>query len=40
MELDRDTENIEAEAMREADAVSDSRALYELKMKFLGRMGR
>ena len=34
------TENIEQEALKEADAAKDSGALYEVKMKFLGRAGK
>ena len=35
-----DTENIVAEAEREAESAADSHALYEVKMKFLGRTGK
>ncbi len=35
-----ETENIEEEAQREAEEASSSRALYEVKMKFLGRTGK
>ena len=34
-----DTKQIEETALNEADKAEDSRALYEVKMKFLGRMG-
>ena len=35
-----DTEHIVAEAMAEAESAESSRALYEVKMKFLGRTGK
>ncbi len=35
-----DTELIENEAQREAETAQDSHALYEIKMKFLGRTGK
>ena len=35
-----DTEIIAREAEEEASAAQDSRALYEVKMKFLGRAGK
>ncbi len=35
-----DTEIIAREAEEEASAAQDSRALYEVKMKFLGKIGR
>ena len=35
-----DTEKIVEEAVKEAEAASDSRALYEVKMKFFGRTGK
>ncbi len=34
-----DTESIAEQALGEAEQAADSRALYEVKMKFLGRMG-
>lgn len=38
--MEQDTELIAAEAEREAEQAADSRALYEVKMKFLGRAGK
>lgn len=38
MEIDN-TEQIVEQALKEAESAQDSRALYEVKMKFLGRMG-
>lgn len=38
--MEQDTESIAAEAEREAEKADDSRALYEVKMKFLGRGGK
>lgn len=38
--MEQDTESIAAEAEREAAQAEDSRALYEVKMKFLGRGGK
>ena len=38
--MEQDTELIVQEATAEAEAAQDSRALYEIKMKFLGRTGK
>lgn len=37
--MEQETEQIEKQALEEAEKAEDSRALYEVKMKFLGRVG-
>ncbi len=37
--MEQETEQLEKQALEEAEKAEDSRALYEVKMKFLGRAG-